>query len=103
MSEFDLTTIDESVIVARGQYATVRSAREDALKLLSRMCTDLQSIPSMVLRSVQDGQEVGALLKAIDDLSVRLKEQTQTVLDLHNQKEALKPEAWGRSTTTMKE
>lgn len=103
MSQFDLSAIDQSVIIARGQYATVRSAREDALKLLSRMCTDLQSLPSMVLRAVQEGHEAGALLKAIDDLSARLKEQTQTVLDLHSQKEALKPEAWGKPTTTTKE
>jgi hypothetical protein len=32
-----------------------------------------------------------------------MKEQTQTVLDLHSQKEALKPEAWGKSTITTKE
>lgn len=96
MSQFDLSTVDQNVIIARGQYATVRSAREDALKLLSRQCTDLQSLPSMVLRAVQEGQEVGALLAAIDDLSVRLKEQTQAVLDLHEQKEALKSDAWGK-------
>lgn len=96
MSQFDLSTVDQNVIIARGRYATVRSAREDALKLLSRQCTDLQSLPSMVLRAVQEGQEVGALLAAIDDLSVRLKEQTQAVLDLHAQKEALKSDAWGK-------
>jgi len=96
MSELDLTAFDNDVLLARGKYATVRGAREDAVKALQVQCSQLQSIPSIVLRHVQEGQTVDELLAQVDTVVAAIKEQVVTVLDLHRQKEALKPEAWGK-------
>lgn len=96
MSELDLTNFDVDVLLARGKYATVRGAREDAIKALQITCSQLQSIPSMVLRHVQEGHDVEVLLKDMDRAAEQIKNQVVAVLDLHHQKEALKPEAWGK-------
>lgn len=96
MSQIDLSSIDQKLLLARGQYATVRAAREDALKVLQQLCSQLQALPHGILKTVQDGETVDAQLSAIDALSEKLKEQVATVLDLTAQKDALKPEAWGK-------
>lgn len=97
MSQIDLSSIDQKLLLARGQYATVRAAREDSLKVLQQLCSQLQVLPHGILKTVQDGETVDSHLSAIDMLSEKLKAQVATVLDLTAQKDALKPEAWGKS------
>lgn len=99
----DLTTIDQDTIIARGQYATVRSAHEDEKKRLSVLCGQLSSAASQVLRYMQppegDTPEMGAVLDLIDIARATINkiEACATEIEaLDMQRRALKQVAWGR-------
>ena len=99
----DLTTISDSVLLARGKYSTVRAAHEDAKKQLQILCGKLSSIGSQILRQAQpDGDKMlnaGDVAKqliagrvAIDEIETCIR----NIEKLQSQRAALKPEAWGK-------
>lgn len=96
----DLNTIPPETLLARGQYATVRAAHEDAKKKLSLLCGQLSSSASQVLRRMQpDNDDVPA---SVDDLLTSAR-NTLTEMDLcvmsieslAQQRSELKQVAWG--------
>lgn len=99
----DLTTIDNETIIARGQYATVRSAHEDEKKRLSILCGQLSSTSSQVLRYMQpseddvlDATAVGEMLDAARGTLEGIQKCVATIEGLAMQRAALKQSAWGR-------
>lgn len=99
----DLTAIDEQTIIARGQYATVRSAHEDAKKHLAVLCGQLSSAAGQVLRHMQpdndgspDMAAVNALLSAGRQLVDNIAASVAEIEGLAMQRAALKATAWGR-------
>ena len=95
MSQLDLSALDQAVILARGQYATVRAAREDAVKVLHGTCTAIQGIPQSILRAAQEGHSIDDDLRRLENLSALLRGEADAVIDLQQQKESLKSVAWG--------
>jgi hypothetical protein len=97
---FDFTTLPPHVITARGQYSTVRAAHEDELKLLAQKASLAAATAAQILRAMQPEEGVPAdpfeLLKtarkALDDIeacAIRVR-------GLAEQKQELKPLAWGK-------
>lgn len=98
----DLTSIDTETIIARGQYATVRSAHEDEKKNLSILCGQLSSTASQVLRYMQpDGDAtpeingVLEMLSAARDTLTKIDVCVANIETLAMQRGALKQAAWG--------
>jgi hypothetical protein len=99
----DLTAIDSETIIARGQYATVRSAHEDEKKHLSILCGQLSSASSQVLRHMQPGDGAAPNLCAVSDMLAaarktlaEIEKCVENIEQLAMQRAALKPTAWGR-------
>lgn len=99
----DLTTIDQETIIARGQYATVRSAHEDEKKHLSILCGQLSSASSQVLRYMQPGEDdapdsvaVGSMLDAARATLGEIEKCVTNIEGLAMQRAALRKVAWGR-------
>lgn len=99
----DLTTIPDSVLLARGKYSTVRAEHEDAKKQLQILCGNLSSVGSQILRSAQPDNDAvlheGNLAElliagriALDDIEACIGKIQQ----LQAQRAALKNEAWGK-------
>jgi hypothetical protein len=97
----DLSTIPADVLLARGEYATVRAAHEDAKKSLQMLCGELSSTASKVLRRMQPDNE------AVPDSADELLADGRASLDaielcvkqiegLAQQKANIKQQAWGR-------
>jgi hypothetical protein len=98
----DLTAIDQETIIARGQYATVRSAHEDEKKRLSILCGQLSSSVAQVLRYMQpDGDATPSIDAVLDMLSIARETLTkidacvESIEALAMQRAALKQAAWG--------
>ena len=99
----DLSTIAPATLLARGEYATVRSAHEDAKKSLSILCGQLGATSAQVLRKMQPDHDVAPDGVAVADLlalcraTVDQIEETAARIDgLARQRAELKPIAWGR-------
>lgn len=99
----DLTAIDQETIIARGQYATVRSAHEDEKKRLSILCGQLSSMSSQVLRYMQPGDDATPDLNAVNDMLAAARKTLEEIEKcvtnieaLAMQRGALKSVAWGR-------
>lgn len=100
----DLSSIPQEILIARGEYATVRGAHEDEKKRLSILCGQLTAIASQVLRAMQ-GDEVispdasqqldtlfldgGKALRAMEKCAEDLK-------DLAYQRSIIKQKAWSK-------
>lgn len=100
----DLTTIPDSVLLARGKYSTVRAEHEDAKKQLQILCGRLSSIGSQILRQAQPSGEQelhsGDVAEQIMAGRVALDEIQACIANIEQlqaQRKALKPEAWGRN------
>lgn len=98
----DLTTIDQETIIARGQYATVRSEHENQKKRLSVLCGQLSSASSQVLRFMQPGEDDTPPLAAVNEMLDGARKTLNdieacvtTIEALALQRAALKPIAWG--------
>jgi hypothetical protein len=99
----DLTTIDQGTIIARGQYATIRSAHEDEKKRLSILCGQMAATSSQVLRYMQpDGDatpEIGGVLDMISlarETITKIEACVANIEVLAIQRASLKDSAWGR-------
>ena len=95
----DLDTIDASVLLFRGQYATVRGAHEDAKKLLSTLAGDLSSVGSKINRRMQPNDD--AVPESVEDLIAhgrevmdKIEKCAAEIESLAKQRAELKPLAW---------
>jgi hypothetical protein len=97
----DLDSLPQDVLLARGQYATVRSAHEDAKKQLQIECGKLGATSAQVLRAMQpDSDGVPAspqemLATARNTLNM-IETITLEIQSLAAQRAELKPKAWPR-------
>lgn len=97
----DFAEVSTDVMLARGQYSTVRAAHEDAKKELQILCGKLSSVASRTLRHMQPDNDA-----APADFEQLLIEGRATldqvgaacalITSLAQQRAALKPLAWGR-------
>lgn len=99
----DLTTIPEDTIIARGQYATVRSAHEDAKKQLSILCGQFANIAPMVLRAMQPAEDDAPDMRTVNELLAtgktalaKMEKCADEIEQLSMQRAALKGAAWGK-------
>jgi hypothetical protein len=97
----NLADIDAVVLLARGQYATVRAAHEDAKKDLQMLCGQLSSVASQVLRKMQPGEDeipdsVASLIQAGRRTLDMMEETTSRIESLAKQRSELKKEAWSK-------
>lgn len=94
----DLSTINPALIVARGEYATIRSAHEDELKRLQILTGQLSSASSQILRFMQpaDGQpcDISGLLKDARFTLDQIEKCAANINELAAQRAELKPTAW---------
>lgn len=99
MIMLDLTAIPDDVRLARGDYATVRAAHEDAKKLLSVQCGSLSSIASQVLKrmqpdSGQQPEDVSELIFTGRNALDAIEATTTNISLLSAQREELRGKAW---------
>lgn len=97
----DLEQIAPEIIIARGEYATVRAAHEDAKKSLAVLCGQLSSCASQVLRQMQPGEDdvpesVESLLAAGRKALEQIEATVEQIESLARQRAELKQAAWGR-------
>lgn len=98
----DLDQIDPALILARGKYATIRSAHEEAKKQLQILCGGLSASSAQVLRAMQpdngepDMEHVRALLANCRAAIEKIDTCADEIQALSEQRTALKPEAWPR-------
>ncbi|WEF34904.1 hypothetical protein [Pseudoduganella chitinolytica] len=99
----DLTSIDNETLLARGQYATVRGAHEDAKRNLAVLSGQFSTASAQVLRYMQpdgdaqpDMHAVRALLTAMRDGVGHIEQCVSEIEGLAAQRAALKSAAWGR-------
>ena len=98
---FDLTTIDNDTLMARGAYATIRGAHEDEKKNLSILCGELSSTATKVLRHMQPDNDAvpesaDALLAAGRAALDAMTLCCERIAGLAQQKRDIKQQAWGR-------
>lgn len=99
----DLTTIPDSVLLARGKYSTVRAEHEDAKKSLQILCGKLTSAGTQLLRMAQpdgdakiDAANVSMALQTARNTVDEIEACIAYIDALALQRLALKPEAWGK-------
>ena len=99
----DLTSIDHDVLLARGQYSTVRAAHEDEKKRLSILCGQLTAAASQVLRHMQPGEDDAPDIKGVNDMLSAARKTLEAIEEcvtnieaLAVQRGSLKQSAWGR-------
>lgn len=99
----DLTTIPDSVLLARGKYSTVRAAHEDAKKSLQILCGKLISTGTQVLRMAQpDGdapinaESVATALQTARSTVDEIESCIAYIEALAAQRAELKPLAWSK-------
>lgn len=100
----DLSSISPTTLLARGQYATVRSAHEDAKKELAILCGKLGATSAQILRKMQPDNDAAPDSAVIADLLTTCRwtvdeiEKTTTRIDaLARQRSDIKPLAWPRT------
>lgn len=96
----DFDNIDPLLMLARGRYATIRSAHEDSKKQLAILCGGLSAASAQVLRAMQpdsgepDMAHVNALLASCRAAIDKINACADEVKSLGEQRAALKPVAW---------
>jgi hypothetical protein len=95
----DLDDIDASILLFRGQYATVRGAHEDAKKRLSILCGQLQNCGSTILRRLQPDNDdvpdsVESLVAEGRMILAQIEQCAADIESLAKQRAELKPLAW---------
>jgi hypothetical protein len=95
----DLESISPTVLLARGQYSTVRAEHEDQKKSLQILCGKLSSLSSQILRKMQPDNE--GIPETVADLLTmgrwtldEIENTTQQIESLAKQRAELKKEAW---------
>lgn len=95
----NLDDIDASVLLYRGQYATVRGAHEDEKKRLSVLCGQLQSVSATILRRMQPNNDdvpesVTQLIATAHQTIDEIESCVSGIEALAKQRAELKPLAW---------
>jgi hypothetical protein len=95
----DLSKIDESTLLARGSYSTVRAAHEDRKKELSVLCGKLQTIAAQILRKLQPDNDdvpesVADLLCSAREAVSNIETRVELIESLAKQRAELKKKAW---------
>jgi len=97
----NLDDLPQDLLLARGQYATIRSAHEDAKARISILCGDLGATSAKILHAVQPRNDEPIEAKAVADLVavcrkaiVSIEECAKQIEALAVQRAALKPQAW---------
>lgn len=90
----DFADISPDLIVARGQYATVRSALDDSLKSMQSLCGAVAARSAEILRVVQDGEDTAPLFEDARKKLSAMESLSKEIIALRAQKEELKPFAW---------
>lgn len=95
--------IPQEVIIARGQYATVRGAHEDAKKQLSILCGEMSAISSQILRYMQPDNEATPEISGVMGLCSRGKQVldkmegcAHEISNLNDLRLEIKKAAWGK-------
>lgn len=97
----NLADIDQAVLLARGEYSTVRAAHEDAKKSLQMLCGQLSSTASQVLRRMQPDNDdvpdsVESLLTVGRQTLDMMQETASRIESLARQRAELKGKAWSK-------
>jgi hypothetical protein len=92
----DLSTIPDDVMLARGQYSTVRAAHEDLKHKLSVKCGNLASLAAQILKRMQEDTEILPydLLVNTDETVHDISKMIDEMLILAKQRKELKVKAW---------
>ena len=95
----DLAKLDESLLIARGSYSSVRSEHEDQLKRLQILSGQLQSAASQVLKRMQpDGMQVpepvDSLIAEARLVLKQMEDCSKEIISLAEQRKELYPRAW---------
>lgn len=98
----DLSTLSADVLHARGCYATVRSAHEDAKKELSKQCGQLSAVSSQILRKMQPENDavpdsVESLIDSARSTLNMMEKCAAQIESLAKQRAELKTMAWSKS------
>lgn len=96
---FDISSIPEETRLARGDYATVRSAHEDAKKNLQMLCGTLSSLSAQVLRRMQPDNDdvpdsVEELVNRARQTLNMIEQTSHNIESLARQRAELKIKAW---------
>lgn len=96
----DLDKIDPGTLLARGAYATIRAAHEDAKKSLQILCGKLSSVASQTLRHMQpdsDGvpDDIALLIAEGRATLDMIETECKNIVSLAQQRAGLKQQAWG--------
>lgn len=97
----DLNELPQALLLARGQYATVRSAHEDSKKQLQILCGKLGATSAQILRAMQPDNDgvpanVGELMDTCRTTMDLIESTTMQIQALAQQRADLKPVAWPR-------
>lgn len=97
----DLNELPQALLLARGQYATVRSAHEDSKKQLQILCGKLGATSAQILRAMQPDNDgvpanVGELMDTCRTTMDLIESMTMQIQALAQQRADLKPLAWPR-------
>lgn len=100
----DLAAIDPALLVARGQYATVRAAHEDIKKSIVARCGAILSMTQRISQLVQpdtdkqiDMQMLDAYLFNLAEAVKSLEHQCDGIGELEAQRKTLKELAWPKN------
>lgn len=99
----ELDNLPPDLLMARGKYATIRSAHEDAKKRMGILCGSLSATASQILRAVQpdndaipDYADVDSKIQTCNSLVYQISECAAEIAELAGQRAALKVTAWGK-------
>jgi hypothetical protein len=100
----DLSTISDEVRLARGDYATVRAAHEDAKKAMQVLCGQLSASATQILRAIQPADDntapefigVDVLFSGARDTLTLMEACAVEIEALAKQRAELRPKAWGK-------
>ncbi|HEV2612504.1 MAG TPA: hypothetical protein VGU61_19740 [Noviherbaspirillum sp.] len=97
----DLSAIPEEIRLARGEYATVRGAHEDAKQRLQAVCGEVMAAAPRILKfgqmdSPNDVQEAFNQLEYLRVVSARIESRLEEIQSLAVQRAALKVKAWSK-------
>ena len=97
----DLNELPQALLLARGQYATVRSAHEDSKKQLQILCGKLGATSAQILRAMQPDNDgvpagVGELMETCRTTMDLIESMAMQIQALAQQRADLKPVAWPR-------
>ena len=95
----DLNEMPQALLLARGQYATVRSAHEDSKKQLQILCGKMGATAAQILRAMQpdnDGvpSEISELMGTCRTTLDMIDSTAMQISALAQQRATLKPIAW---------